>query len=779
MAVVCLVFLSMPAPASVPVVPSPKRQSEHGSCGPLRYGHVHVRSEFPAEATEAALERLEGLCDGSEEVMDIRIRRGRRNASGDGGYRLSRRGLKVRIRTASEEGAHYALQSLVQVVRAGYDRRFSIRDWPDMTHRIYMDDISRGEVPTMEQVKRQIRFLSELKYTAYLFYNENVVRLPSHPDFVPDQGCFTVGDLDEISAYARRFHIDFIGGQQSFGHLEKILSLPGYRSLGLTENMLDAGSEEARRFISDILSDWCDHCPSDYFCLFCDETFDLSQVADKERYYAEYISFLADCLRSRGKRAVICGDMLIKYPAILPMLPRDLVVMTWNYDSMASYAEWIDPFRDGEREWWVAPGVHSSNRMLPDMRAAEGNRRFIAEAYAAGSRGTMVCSWDESTYHPFQHLRYGLAQFAESMWDISRTSVDDDFCRRYESVFFGAPNGVTALYDAMMQLGTIPLFSGMNDRIFYQRFTPSEDAPLVVDLSAMRQADSLILSLTEGFDKAERILRYNRREMEAWRYALDCYRFLTDARAGMDEACRNASNGKTLQSLARCDTLLSQVEALREGFIRWWEDENQPYNYQGGLETFGKKREELLRVRNAFQDGRGNQFRVLDRENGYMCFWLTTLLSPEEKIPPEELSLAPTPGRRFLTERKGEGPRETKWSKTESFSGLSMDVNALFGNPSQGSVLYAFSQLTAGRDLSMDLYLGFVGACTVFLDESVVFDRAFSNHFSPDAVTVPLVLTSGPHRLFIRLEKQYPECAFSACMEGGSVSSRKHKYEIR
>ncbi len=749
--------------ALVPVIPGPKQVTEGEVCGRLSYRKLVLSSEFSPDATGAVMEEL-CACAGRGwpwRVLKVDIRQTKGTPQSDDWYHISRKSAsRIEVEAGSPQAAQYALETLLQLVVAGYDRCFDIIDWPDIGRRVFMDDISRGEVPTVEQVKRQIRYLARLKYNGYLFYNENVTRVPSHPDYVPENGFFTMEDLDEIAEYASRWHVEFIGGQQSFGHLEKILSLPQYRHLGLTENMLDADSPQARAFIKDVLCDLCMHIPSKYFCVFCDETFDLEKVADKERYYSDYINYLVQVLRSQGKRTIVCGDMLMKYPAMIPMLDRDIIVMTWNYDAAESFEPWIAPFRDACFEWWVAPGVHSSGRMVPDMRAAEGNRRFITEGRSSGCDGVMVCSWDETVYHPFEHLKYGIAQFAETMWTVSRNSVDEDFRARYESV---SGCNITALCDTMMELSDIPMFAGMNDRVFYQRFTPSVQAPLVIDRRSLGRARDLLKDASGYAQSGVPFEEY------AWLYAADCYRFMVESRLGMadiDGLVREGNNGVALNI---CDKLDSMVQNLLHRFLIIWDRENQPHSRDAGIELFNAKKAELMAVRQAIERRDTSALRVIDRINPYMCFWLTTLLLPGEVLPSEALD--PTPGKRFAV-----GTREAKWTKTESLEGLSMDVNKIYLEPAMGSVMCSYAQVTAPAEMEVELLLGYVGECSIYCNGQQVLQGAISGSFAPDSQRLRLHLKPGVNHLYITLSKQFPECSFCAVLDGPVVVSRKHKY---
>ena len=154
-----------------------------------------------------------------------------------------------------------------------------------------------------------------------------------------------------------------------------------------------------------------------------------------------------------------------------------------------------------------------------------------------------------------------------------------------------------------------------------------------------------------------------------------------------------------------------------------------------------------------------------------MCFWLTTLLLPGEVLPTEASD--PMPGKRFAV-----GAREAKWTKTESLEGLSMDVNRIYLEPAMGSVICSYAQLTAPAEMDVDLLLGFVGECSVDCNGQNILQGAVRGSFAPDTHRLRLHLLPGINHLYITLSKQFPECSFSAVLDGPAVSSRKHKYLV-
>lgn len=742
--------------AAAPVLPFPKQVDSLGTRHPASYGSFVLKSDFGEDVTGAVFGEIVSLgCQDASRELSV----GLGLDPGSRGYELLWNGCEVRIKAADAGNAIFALQTLKQLLRAGCEEDLSIVDWADMEKRVFMDDISRGSVPSMEQMKRQIRFLSELKYNACMFYNENVISTASHPDIAPPDAAISLAELDEIIGYARSYGIEIIGAFQSFGHFEKTLSLPQYRGMGLSPNAIDPRSPAARAFLEDVIPELCAHSSSDYFCVFCDETFDIEALPDREELYASHLNFLDSLLASCGKRMIACGDMMMKYPRVLGMISKDIVIFSWNYDDIASYSGWLEPF-DGF-EVWVAPGVHSSLRLLPDIRVAEGNRRFVREGCLAGARGAIVCTWDESVYHSVENLNWNVAQFAETIWDVSRVEADDDFAARYEIMRFGAVNGVTGLYKKIMALSDVPMFSGLNDRVFYTRFTPGSGRPLVVDGRQVARAYSIISSVSSRLAAARSVSEDGAAEIRSWDYALRCYRFMVDSRKSMMSL--SASNRASV-----CDALEAQLDTLSGLFSGWWTRENRAYNLDTGLAVFEDKRRELQELRLADLSG----LEVIDRINPYMGFFLTALLPQGDSAPvgPEW----PTPGR---VDRSASG-KDMRWTKTESLDGLMMNLNRFYDDPVPGTEVRSYARITAQERTVATLLLGYVGEADVYLGGKLIWRGALRNAHTVDEFEIPLELEPGQNHLTVVMRKQFPEFSFSAYLDGPQYKSNKYRYTL-
>ena len=330
------------APARLPLLPLPQAAAAEADPGvAAEYGRIEIRKEGVADSLTAAVEEeLAALAvsgAGGTFVVECRVtekasslRRALKGAGetflapyadsiGTQGYLLSFDRDRASLTARTPRGIYYGLQSVKQLLRDGWSGRAKVADWPDMPVRVFFDDISRGPLSNLGEVKRQIRQLAEWKYTDLTFYIEHIVKVPSYPDFAPVNGHFTMEEVREICRYAARYNMEVIGGFQSFGHFENILALPRYAPMGETPSLISPLDPEARKFLKAVLEELSDNFSSKYFNVNCDETWDLAKGRSREyvarvgadRFYADHVRFLYDVLKAKttgATKLAIIGD---------------------------------------------------------------------------------------------------------------------------------------------------------------------------------------------------------------------------------------------------------------------------------------------------------------------------------------------------------------------------------------------------------------------------------------------------------------------------------------
>jgi hypothetical protein len=148
-------------------------------------------------------------------------------------YRL-RVGTKgVEIFSGGDAGAYYALQTLRELVtiHGGRLPACAIEDGPDFPRRGVYHDCSRGKVPTLETLKALVERLARWKINELQLYVENVFRFKRHADIGRGYSPFTAEEILDLQEHCRKHHVRLVGSLATLGHMEKILSLPAYRTL--------------------------------------------------------------------------------------------------------------------------------------------------------------------------------------------------------------------------------------------------------------------------------------------------------------------------------------------------------------------------------------------------------------------------------------------------------------------------------------------------------------------------------------------------------------------
>ena len=304
---------------------------------------------------------------------------------------------KIEIYASTPAGRFNAVQTLRQLMRANSTNDSipccKIVDWPALKYRVWQDDISRGPIPTMDFLKREVRTFSELKYNAMTLYTEHVFKLAKHPDIAPDDG-ITAEQIKELSEYAKQYHVELIGNFQSFGHMAHILSLPAYKDLGDNGWNISPAKEATYKFLDECYSEVAPAYESKLFDINCDEVSLGKDGASKEmvaklglaEVYARHISRICDLLRPYGKTAMMWGDIAVQHQDIVPKLPKDLIVLSWGYSAKDNFDDAIEPFTKTGLRFMVCPGVSCWNRIFPDFQHRADQHRQLRSRWRAPRR---------------------------------------------------------------------------------------------------------------------------------------------------------------------------------------------------------------------------------------------------------------------------------------------------------------------------------------------------------------------------------------------------------
>lgn len=366
------------------------------------------------------------------------------------GYALIVTPNKIVVGGKTESGTFYGLQTLKQLVRGEGANVFvqgaRIIDYPTMRYRAFSDDVSRGLVPTLDFVKRQIRTFAMFKMNMHSLYMEQTFASKSHPLFAPEEGSFSAEELKEIVAYAKNYHVEIVPQQQTFGHLHKVLKFEKYNRLAEVPygDVITPQEEDSYKFVHDLYKEINEIFPSNFLHIGADETFELGEGRSREvskekgvgKVYFEHIGRVRDILKPYNRQLMMWGDIALSHPELIGEIPKDVIVMNWAYGPRESYTPRIEPFQKAGLKQFVCPSVYNFNQIFPNNENVAVNiPNFVRDGQKAGAIGVMNTNWDDDGETLFEMTWYGVAMGAAAGWENAPLDVEK-FDGKFDWAFF-------------------------------------------------------------------------------------------------------------------------------------------------------------------------------------------------------------------------------------------------------------------------------------------------------------------------------------------------------
>jgi hexosaminidase len=523
------------------------------------------------------------------------------------GYVLIVNVNEILVAGKTDAGTFYGLQTLKQLVRgdgpAALVPAVEIVDWPALRWRGVSDDISRGPVPTVDYIKRQLRTFAAFKLNLHSFYMEQAFASAANPLIAPAGGSLTPDEIRELVAYARGYHIELVPEQQTFGHLHKALKLEKYNELAETPygDVLSPQQEGSYRLITDWYRELNELFPGKFFHIGADETFELGEGQSREAartrgvgaVYFEHLQRVRAILKPYDRRLMFWGDIALNHPDLIGSIPRDMIAMNWDYAPKDDYLPRIKPFQDAGLEQFVCPGVHNWNQIFPNLDAASKNiTNFVRDGQTSSVLGMMNTSWDDDGESLFEMTWYGIVLGAAASWQnkpLERDAFDDDF----DWAFFR--NEGHEFTDALDALGSANAVLGVNanDELFWREpFNSSFQKQARTLNKQIRELRLAVENADESLLRNETRARRNRSMIPVMRFAAqrldhlgrrlqvvekfsqdywDAYLNLSDRRKV--GRLRNYW-GNVYNSLRE---MAEELTVLRERYRQQWLAENRPY----------------------------------------------------------------------------------------------------------------------------------------------------------------------------------------------------------
>ena len=375
------------------------------------------------------------------------------------GYKLTidRNGVRIEFREAP--GLHAAVATLRQILRQ-YGRHLSclkIRDWPDFARRGVMLDISRGRVPKLETLLELVEHLADFKINEFQLYTEHTFAYRRYQSVWQSWGALTGEEVRKLDARCRELGIDFVPNQNSFGHLRYFLEHPRLKKLAeVSGSYPDASGEFVRRpstlapnhsgtlpFLRGLYDELLLNFSSRFFNVGCDETWDLGCGQSKKlcqrlgqgRVYLDFLKKIHREISARGKRTMFWGDIILKYPKLIPELAKlssrssrresapfslnladdqsglnpqcgtgttdcNVIALNWGYEANHPFNREAALFAKSKIPFYVCPGTSTWQTLIGRHDNALANLRAAAQAGCRhGAIGYLITDWGDGG-HP-------------------------------------------------------------------------------------------------------------------------------------------------------------------------------------------------------------------------------------------------------------------------------------------------------------------------------------------------------------------------------------------
>ncbi len=576
--------------------------------------------------------------------------------------RVTDSGVVVAARTG--QGLFYGVQTLRQLLRpegAGGKAlavpKLVIRDWPSMDWRGVSDDISRGPITTVAYLKTQIRTLAEYKINLLGFNMEHVFDFQTQPLVAPKDSekdpaktaALTPAQIKELVEYASKYYVTLLPEQQAFGHLHQFLKYEVYSDLAETPHghVLTPTNPQTYDFIKQVYGEVVPLFPGPFFHIGSDETFELGLGRTKDlatqqglgRVYLEHLQKVFEIMKPYHKQLMFWGDIAVKYPELLTILPKDMIAVPWDYDPKPSYEGIITPYTNAGLRVVVAPGAGDWRVIWPNLDSAFVNiRNFVRDGQKHQAIGALNTTWNDDGESLVDMTWPALVFGAAASWQPGESSIDD-FKSSYDWAFYRNEDNTFATVIEDLDrphtlLGGVKLDDASHELFWTDPFSASGAAtattalPVTHDLrlSAEHAAESLMRNRAKAHLHSGTL---DDMLLAAWhldtlgmklQFTSEISRFYWDAYQNQTDSKRAQGDLDVIVDInGRLQSLRDAITDMRKMYEEGWARENHPY-WEDNV---------LVRYDNLAIEVQAKIVAVLAAQRQY---WTTKTLPPPEQL---------------------------------------------------------------------------------------------------------------------------------------------------
>lgn len=502
------------------------------------------------------------------------------------GYQIKITGEHITLKAFTPKGLFYAAMSLIQLIDNNHNNslpQVEIIDYPDMKIRAISDDISRGQVSTLENFKRIISFISRYKMNTYLPYLEDMIQFDKYPSIGKNRGALTKAEIKEIVAFADLHFVEVIPVFQTLGHYENILSLPEFIKYAEYPGAasLCVADEKIYSFLEDMLKEIFPLFPSRYFHMGADESYDVGLGKSKEllshssiaTLHANHYKKVYDICKAHGKEVMMYGDIILDLPEILTQIPKDITIIDWHYRADYNYPS-ASTFKKHGFNYLVSPSVWNFVTTFPtNLNAIPNIYYMIKSGLQNNSLGMVNSNWGDYGAETLKELiLYGYAYSAQCSWSFNKSDIHS-FSTAFFNDFFGVEN--IEAYDIYKTLGN-PLNQMMWHEVWRHPLLPQRTpswwennvAP-VAKMNWLKMSNSEILTDISNLKKtAKRNLDHL--DILEFYTSLNSYYTLKLETQSLFQIYNSLSDFEKNELIHLVDSNINELNSLRDKYKSLW-----------------------------------------------------------------------------------------------------------------------------------------------------------------------------------------------------------------
>ncbi len=379
-------------------------------------------------------------------------------------YRLASKSDGLLLEAGDDSGFFYGLATLSQIL----DQypvtlpQFTINDGPDYANRGVMLDISRCKVPTQSTLFELIERLAALKFNQLQLYTEHTYAFANHPLVWAGASPLDAADTLAVRDHCRKHFIELVPNLNSFGHWERWLRYPEYHAYAecpggfthpLSGQFMPYGStlkpnNKSLALVSDLYDEYLPLFDSGLLNIGGDEPWELGLGWSKKRceqrgttrVYIDFLARIKQVVDKRDRTMMFWSDIVLKEPASLGSLDRDMIAMNWGYEGNHPFRRECNQVAAAGLPFYVCPGTSSWNSLTGRTANVEQNLDNAARAgIGSGAIGYLVTDWGDHGHHQYLPISYpGFLLGACHAWN-HRGSRGMSAADGVNRMFFGDP----------------------------------------------------------------------------------------------------------------------------------------------------------------------------------------------------------------------------------------------------------------------------------------------------------------------------------------------------